>query len=104
VGAIFGGGGRVLMETVVVAAGFDGGGLVVCGAGWLGVAFGDEAWVAGFCGLLWALPKSSAQETKSVLRNIILTNSALATLRECALYAEIVITIYPQEYIDTLRL
>jgi hypothetical protein len=76
-GARFGGGGSVLIEAVVVAAaGLDGGGLVVRGAGATGVAFGDEAWVAGGCGLLWAPPRSSAQETKSVVTNIFLINCA----------------------------
>jgi hypothetical protein len=72
-GASFGGGGSVLTAGVVVAdAGFDGGGLVVFGAGRVGVAFGADAWVDGGGGAPLAPPRSSAQETRNVRTNIIL--------------------------------
>jgi hypothetical protein len=102
-GASFGGGGRVLIAGVVVAdAGFEGGGFVVWGAGRLGVAFGAEAWVDDGGGALWAPPKSSAQETKSVLTNIILPIATAALRIQLARLGPIV--IYPQDYVGTLKL
>jgi len=92
-----------LIAGVVVAdAGFEGGGLVVWGAGRLGIAFGAEAWVADGGGELWALPKSSTQETKSVLTNFILPIATAALRIQLARLDPII--IYPQDYVHTLKL